>query len=84
MNSTNKILITKKITQSFLSVNIELNGKRTDRGYLTFFIQADDTTNVAELEDPCSNFFSYILLATRTSSGNYFTTLHTGIKILHK
>ena len=35
--STNKILITTKITQSFLSVNIKLNGKRTNKGYLTCF-----------------------------------------------
>ena len=70
--------------QALLSVHIELNGKRTNKGYLTFFIQADDTTNVAELEDPCSTFFAIFLLATRTSNGNYFTTLRTGIKILHK
>ena len=45
------------------SVNIELNGKRTNRGYLTLFIQEDDTTNVAELEDPCSTFFPLLLFA---------------------
>ena len=49
-----------------------------------FFIQADDATNVGELEDPCFTFFPIFLLVTRTSSGNYFITLYTGIKILHK
>ena len=47
----------------------------------TVFIQADDTPNVAELKDPCSSFFLIFLFATRTSSGKYFTTLRTGIKI---
>ena len=72
------------MTQSFFSVNIELNGKRTNRGYLTCFIQADDTSNVAELKDPCSSFFLIFLFATRTGSGKYFTTLRTGIKIEDK
>ena len=75
-------LNTKK-TQSVLSFNIELNKKRTYRSCLTFFIQADDTTNVAKLEDSCSTCFPIYLLATRTSSGNYFTTLRNSIKILH-
>ena len=45
------------------------------------FIQVDSTSNVAELKDPCSSFFLIFFLATRTSSGNYFKTLRTGIKI---
>ena len=72
MNSKIKLKLTQKITQSFLRINIELYGKRTNRGYLTFFIQADDTTNVAELEDRCSTFFSIFLFATRTNSGKLF------------
>ena len=84
MNSTNKILINTKYNTIIVSVNTELNGKCTNRGYLTFFIQADDTTIVAELENPCSTFFPIFLFATRTISGNYFTTLSTGTKILHK
>ena len=68
------------MAQSFFSVNIELNEKRTNRGYLTCFY-SDDTSNVAELKDPCSSFFLIFLFATRTGSGKYFTTLRTGIKI---
>ena len=57
------------MTQSFFIVNIELNGKPTNRGYLTCFIQADDTSNVAELKDPCSSFF-LIFLFERKGSEN--------------
>ena len=80
MKSTNKIVITTKnnTITVFLSINDELNEKRTDRDYLTYFIQADDISNVAELKDPCSSFFLMFLFATRTRSGNYFTTLRTG------
>ena len=50
------------MTQSFFSLNIEHNEKCTNRGYLTCFIQADDTSNVAELKDPCSSFFLIFFL----------------------
>ena len=69
------------MTQSFFSVNIKLNEKRTTLGYLICFYLRDDTSNVAELKDPCSSFFLIFLFATRTGSGKYFTTLCTGIKI---
>ena len=69
------------MVQSFFSVNTELNEKRTNRGYLTCFYSTDDTSNAAELKDPCSSFFLIFLFATRTGSEKYFTTLRTGIKI---
>ena len=69
------------MAQSFFSVNIELNEKRTNRGYSTRFFQADGRSNVAELKDPCSSFFLIFLFATKTGSGKYFTTLRTGIQI---
>ena len=61
------------MAQSFFSVNIDLNEKRTNRGYYT--------SNAAELKDPCSSLFFIVLFATRTGSEKYFTTLRTGIKI---
>ena len=69
------------MAQSFFSVNIELNEKRTNRGYLTCFYSTDDTSNVAELKVSCSSVFLIFLFATRTGSEKYFTTVRTGIKI---
>ena len=74
------------MAQSFFSVNIELNEKRTNRGYLTCFFQADDTSNVAELKDPCSFFFLYFCLQQEEAVENilqhYVPVLKFGINDL--
>ena len=77
MKSTNKILITTKKWHNHFSVLI-LN---LTKNAPTEVVQEDDTSNVAELKDPCSSFFLIFLFATRTGSEKYFTTLRTGIKI---
>ena len=82
MKSNNKILNTTKRTPSFLSVNIELNGKRTNKAFTLFCIQAAHI-KCSRVRSPCLLFLIF-LFATRTSCGNYFTTLRIGIKIYHK
>ena len=81
MKSTNKILITTKKWHNHFSVLIlNLTKNAPTKVISLVFIQADDTSNVAQLKDPCSSFFLIFLFATRTGSGKYFTTLRTGIK----
>ena len=82
MKSTNKILITTKKWHNHFSVLIlNLTKNAPTEVIWLVFIQADDTSNVAELKDPCSSFFLIFWFATRTGSEKYFTTLRNGIKI---
>ena len=82
MKSTNKILITTKKWRNHFSVLIlNLTKNAPTEVIRLVFVQEDNTSNVAELKDPCSSFFLIFLFATRRGSVKYFTTLRTGIKI---
>ena len=53
------------MTQSFFSVNIELNRKRTNRGYLTYFYSSRWHIKCSRVKRSLLQLFSYIFVCNK-------------------